>query len=160
MAFNILITSPPFFTLPLTNVVFVDPHVTLSFDHASVIPTDEISRFQRSYRFSTSNTIRCVLHVSCPRDSERPAPPADLFICERTRTMSLRERHRSSWCITEFGQTSVTMWSNRIWRNQIHHNRRNCVWHNHVAFHVWRNRHNYLLMMYVILLIYRSIIKM
>ena len=112
--------------------------VTLSFDHASVIPTDEISRFQRSCRFSTSNTIRCVLHVSCHRDSELVAPRSDLFICERTQTVSLRERHLSTWCITEFGQTSVTTWSN----------------------HVWRNRHNYLLMIYVILLIYPSIIKM
>ena len=89
--------------------------VTLPFDHASVIPTDEISRFQRSCRFSTSNTIRCVLHVSCPHDSDGAAPPSDLFICERTRTASLRERHRSSWCITEF---AITMLCNRVWHNQ------------------------------------------
>ena len=63
---------------------------TLSSDHASVIPTHDISRFWRSCRLSTWNTIRCVLHVSCHHDSERVAPWSDLFICER----------RSSWCVT------------------------------------------------------------
>jgi len=69
---------------------------TLSFDHASVIPTDDISRFRRSRRLSTSDAIRCVLHVSCPRDSEGTAPRSDLFICERIQTASLREIHSFS----------------------------------------------------------------
>ena len=82
---------------------------TLSSDHASVIPTHDISWFRRSCRLSTSNTIRCVLHVSCHRDSELVAPRSDLFICERTRTVFLRERHLSSWCITEFGHDATSL---------------------------------------------------
>jgi len=64
---------------------------TSTSDHASVIPTDDISPFRRIRRLSTSNAIRCVLHVSSPRDSEGTAPRTPPFICERMRTASLRE---------------------------------------------------------------------
>ena len=77
---------------------------TLSSDHASVIPTHDISWFRRSCCLSTSNTIWCVLHVSCHRDSERVAPRSDLFICVRNRRNRGSNR-RTVW--THHAKTDV-----------------------------------------------------